>query len=225
MYDSETSANELLINLKKEIDASKEIPLSTYVRWLNSLERFIYRAIVKEQICEDKSLTAKNDDDYYMPKFESVALGDYKFRDILAVYYHYDEGYGGYSKDLYPSGIELLKVNKQSRNLVDNCFYENEDGTLGICLDDVLMESCDGASVTIAHVAYPEKKSSGDSKVVGGNVMIPLEFIGMVEAKIRYEAYMLCEEPSVAANWLNIYNTQLEDFKIWHELQARRYGS
>lgn len=225
MYDSETSANELLINLKKEIDASKEIPLSTYVRWLNSLERFIYRAIVKEQKYEEKALIVKTSGSYYMPEFEPVALEGYKFRDILAVYYHYGEGYGDYPKDLYPSGVELLKVSKQSRKLIDNCFYENEDGTLGICLDDVLMESCDGASLTIAHVTYPEKKSSGDSKVVGGNVMIPLEFIGMVEAKIRYEAYMLCEEPAVAANWLNIYNTQLEDFKIWHELQARRYGS
>lgn len=255
MYDSEITAEELIKGLMDEIDASVEIPLSTYVRWLNSLERFLYRSIVKESQLEKvdlvpigESVEGEDDDldfqtlgDTIMSgEFEPIELVGYKFRDILSVYYHYADG-GGYPDEFYPSGVELMKVAKGSRELVDNCYYDDGDGKLGICMDDVLAESGESAYLTISRVRYPEKKeiieggkirTKGEGKDEDGNdifvecnVMVPVEFIEMVCAKIRYEAYMLCEEPQVAANWLNVFNSQLEDFKTWHDMQKKTYGS
>lgn len=248
MYDSEITADKLIKGLMDEIDASVEIPLSTYVRWLNSLERFLYRSIVKESQVEKVDLvpigesTEGEDDDLDFQtlgdtimsgEFEPIELVGYKFRDILSVYYHYVDG-GGYPDEFYPSGVELMKVAKGSRELVDNCYYDDGDGKLGICMDDVLAESGESAYLTISRVRYPEKKEIIENEVtegevtedsIAGNVMVPLEFIEMVCAKIRYEAYMLCEEPQVAANWLNVFNSQLEDFKAWHDMQKKTYGS
>ena len=56
------------------------------------------------------------------------------------------------------------------------------------------------------------------------NVMLPIEFIDLVKAKLRGEAYKLANEDSIAAKWLNDYNTLLETFKAWIADKSSNFG-
>ena len=46
-------------------------------------------------------------------------------------------------------------------------------------------------------------------------VMLPYEFLDLVKARLRGEAYKLANEDDTAAKWLNDYNVLLENFKNW----------
>ena len=56
------------------------------------------------------------------------------------------------------------------------------------------------------------------------NVMVPLEFIDLVKAKLRGEAYKLANEDDIAAKWLNDYNILLETFKAWISEKSSNFG-
>ena len=49
MFDSGITARQLIDELKGEVDVAIEIPDSSYVSWLNSLEQLLYSEIIKEQ--------------------------------------------------------------------------------------------------------------------------------------------------------------------------------
>ena len=54
--------------------------------------------------------------------------------------------------------------------------------------------------------------------------MLPVEFIDLVKAKLRGEAYKLANEDNHAAKWLNDYNTLLETFKAWIADKSANFG-
>ena len=54
--------------------------------------------------------------------------------------------------------------------------------------------------------------------------MIPLEFIDLVKAKLRGEAYKLVNEDGIASKWLNDYNILLETFKLWITSKSSNFG-
>ena len=59
------------------------------------------------------------------------------------------------------------------------------------------------SEMTIVYFARPAVKTSNQP----GNVMVPYEFTDLVRAKLRGEAYKLCNEDAVAAKWLSDYNS------------------
>ena len=46
-------------------------------------------------------------------------------------------------------------------------------------------------------------------------VPVPIDFIDMVKAKIRGDMYNISNDDDLAAKWYNIYNSRIEDFKIF----------
>lgn len=49
MFDSGIKPSELIDELKNEIDIAIDIPVSTYVNLLNSVEQLLYSEVIKEQ--------------------------------------------------------------------------------------------------------------------------------------------------------------------------------
>jgi len=79
--------------------------------------------------------------------------------------------------------------------------------------------------IEIIYFIKPLLKTVNDKdEVQGGNVMLPIEFIEIAKSKLRAEAYMIENEYTPAANWINNYNILLENFKQWLTDKAAQFG-
>jgi hypothetical protein len=51
-----------------------------------------------------------------------------------------------------------------------------------------------------------------------------VEWLDLLAARMRGEAYKVANEDGLAGKWMNDYNMQLESFKIWAAKRNERYG-
>lgn len=195
MFNSGKSVKELITELKSEVDIAPEIPTSTYLIWLNSIEQLCYSEFIKEQreiIVENPTTSVS------LANLEiSTDEAPIRFEDIYAV---------------YSDGVQLMKTTLASGQIFPDTFYKNGDN-LGLNLPYMTKE------LKIIYFVRPKIKTAET-----GNVMMPIEFIDLVKAKMRGEAYKLVNEDSVASKWLNDYNVLLENFKAWCDNRASQFG-
>ena len=200
MFDSGIKVNELVDELiNTEVDIALDIPKSTYVSWLNSLQQLIYSEIIKEQ----KKLTI------------ATSNSCIKFSDILP-----EEGESGIRfEDIHTvytkSGIQLIKSTLTSGDIFPNTYYKENNG-IGFHTTDKSGE------LTIIYFVRPaliDASAIGDARV-----MLPIEFIDLAKSKLRGEAYKLANEDNLAAKWINDYNVLLETFKAWITSRASSLG-
>ena len=195
MFDSGKSVKELITELKDEVDVAYEIPTSTYLIWLNSIEQLCYSEFIKEQreiIVENPTTSVS------LANLEiSTDEAPIRFEDIYAV---------------YADGVQLMKTTLASGQIFPDTFYKNGDN-LGLNLPYMTKE------LKIIYFVRPKIKTADT-----GNVMMPIEFMDLVKAKMRGEAYKLVNEDSVASKWLNDYNVLLENFKAWCDNRASQFG-
>ena len=204
MFDSGISVKNLVDELKNsEIDIALEIPDATYVSWLNSLQQLLYTEIIKEQKKTTLQGTILN------PVSLSLIMTDSGentpiFEDIHAV---------------YADGVQLIKSTLASGVIFPNTFYKNNNN-IGYHTQWPIQE------MTIVHIVKPAlvTVTSHGNISDGVNVMVPIEFIDLVKAKLRGEAYKLANEDALAAKWLNDYNTLLETFRAWITEKASNFG-
>lgn len=194
MFDSGKSVAELIDELKDEVDIALEIPDSSYIGWLNSLEQLCYSEIIKEQ----REITVSNPTSPISLSGLSVsdAESPIRFEDIYAV---------------YADEVQLMKTTLASGQIFPDTFYKENDN-LGFNSPYMTKE------LKIIYFARPKIKTDES------NVMFPVEFVDMVKAKLRGEAYKLANEDALAGKWLNDYNVALENFKAWCENKTSQFG-
>ena len=195
MFNSGKTVAELITELRDEVDIALEIPSSTYLLWLNSIEQLCYSEIIKEQ--RDVKVLAPT-----TPiSMESLTVSEdeapIRFEDIYAV---------------YADDVQLMKTTLASGQIFPDTFYKQNDD-LGFNSPYKTKE------LKIVYFARPKVKTSE-----AGNVMLPIEFIDLVKAKMRGEAYKLVNEDALAGKWLNDYNVLLETFKAWCNSKASQFG-
>lgn len=195
MFDSGKSVKELITELKDEVDVAFEIPTSTYLIWLNSIEQLCYSEIIKEQ----REIIVKNPTTPIALSNLTVSGNEapIRFEDIYAV---------------YADDVQLMKTTLASGQIFPDTFYKQNDN-LGLNLPYLTQE------LKIIYFVRPKIKTSET-----GNVMMPIEFMDMVKAKMRGEAYKLMNEDSLAGKWLVDYNVSLENFKSWCNNKASKFG-
>lgn len=195
MFNSGKSVSELITELRDEVDIALEIPTSTYLLWLNSIEQLCYSEFIKEQR-EIKVLNPTT----------PIVIGDLtvseeeapiRFEDIYAV---------------YADDVQLMKTTLASGTIFPDTFYKHND-YLGTNIP------CQTRELKIIYIARPKVKTAEE-----GNVMMPIEFIDLVKAKMRGETYKLVNEDEIAGKWLNDYNMMLENFKAWCSNRSSRFG-
>ena len=206
MFDSGISVKNLIDELKNtEVDIALEIPNITYVTWLNALQQILYTEIIKEQkkrvfkppfnIEEGISLEAENNEN--KPSFE----------DIHTVYAKLDE-----------YDVQLIKSTVTSGMIFPNTYYKNNEKLYFNTKEEP-------TELTVVYYVKPKLvKTDEEDEITEGNVMIPIEFIDLVKAKLRGEAYKLANEDNIAAKWLNDYNNLLETFKVWIASKSSTFG-
>lgn len=199
MFNSGISVKDLIDELKNtEIDIALEIPDKTYVTWLNSLQQLLYTEVIKEQ----KKTTLKGP--FQKPfNLSILATPDNenkpRFEDIYAI---------------YADRVQLIKSTVTSGVIFPNTFYK-ENNNVGY------NTTTEPKELTIVYFVRPALIKNIEDDV---NVMVPVEFIDLVKAKLRGEAYKLANEDTIAAKWLNDYNILLETFKAWITEKSANFG-
>ena len=198
MFNSGISVKELVDELITEVDIALDIPQSTYVQWLNALQQVLYTEIIKEQ---RKTVLESNLDNPI--SLSLITVGDDenrpRFEDIYAV---------------YADDVQLMKSTVASGDIFPNTFYKSNND-IGYHTDKT------PKAFTIVYIVKPALVAN---EINDAKVMVPIEFIDLVKAKLRGEAYKLANEDEIAANWLTDYNVLLETFKMWVTERSPKFG-
>lgn len=199
MYDSGVKCSEFIDSITAEADISIEIQPDSWYRWLNTVEQFIYTEILDEYASAEINYTS-----------DSVALSTLTVPSGCASV-TYDDVIAVYADDVQveKSGIKGV-MNFSDKNL----YYTDYNGNLVLSLTEVPYK------ITVIYRLRPIMKTETGNQ----NVAVPTEFLDMVSARLRGEAYKIANEDGLAGKWLADYNTQLESFKVWAEKRNKRYG-
>lgn len=203
MFDSGISVKNIIDELIAEVDIALNIPNATYVQWLNSLQQLLYTEIIKEQ----KKITVSEWENNLVDL--SSINGEIKekrpiFEDIYTVYTN--------------DGTQLIKTTVHSGIIFKNTFFRVTD-MLGFNTQET------PEYLTIVYFVRPALVKVDDNDEINDvNVMVPVEFIDLVKAKLRGEAYKLANEDDLAAKWLDDYNILLETFKAWIAGKSPTFG-
>jgi hypothetical protein len=202
MFDSGISVNNLIEELNTEVDIALDIPNATYVTWLNALQQLLYSEVIKEQKKTTIVGVIPNPVELSYICDESIENRP-RFEDIHAI---------------FADGVQLIKSTVTSGAVFPNNFYK-ENNNIGYNIKPA------PSSMTIVYFTKPKLVEVDDNdNIIDANIMVPIEFIDLVKAKLRGEAYKLANEDGIAAKWLNDYNMLLETFKAWISEKSSNFG-
>ena len=74
--------------------------------------------------------------------------------------------------------------------------------------------------ITVIYRVRPALKYADEESYIN----LPVEFVDMLAARLRAEAYKLANDDAQGAKWMMDYNTQLETLKVWASMRNVRYG-
>jgi hypothetical protein len=207
MFINNLTYQDLVDEVKSEVDIALEIPNEIYFRWLDALTSLLYTEVIKEQtICVIEPAPQSP----FLPMVEDDWGDKYEvsFEDVIAV---------------YADDVQLIKSTPTSGIIFPNTFYKHS------------YANPNDSSASYSTVGYnteftPQKLTlvciNKNWGVGDGNcfVMLPNEFIDLAKSKLRGEAYKLANEDELAAKWLNDYNVLLENFKAWIAEKSPDFG-
>lgn len=199
MFDSKINVQDLIKQLNDEADVALPIPDESYILWLNALEQLLYSEFIQEYgKIELDSISDEivSIDTLKVPNGENGI----RFEDIHAV---------------YADEKQLIESTVASGVIFPDTYYKIQNN-IGLNLKQI------PDKLTIIYVVRPELKTADN--ISSKNVMVPVEFIDLVKAKLRGEAYKIANEDSIAAKWLNDYNFLLENFKSWISSKQSKFG-
>ena len=217
MFNSGILASSLISALKAEVDVAIPISNKSYVDSLNSLEQLLYTEIIRE--LREAEVTAYNTSENPYPKNITlydipVYSGEKKvvFEDVYAIY--------------DSNGVQLKKSTVAMKQAFPNIWYKSEYNAYDEH-DEIVACPKDHTEThfTVIYFVRPALKTVNGSDVVSsGYVMVPVEFIDLVKAKLRADAYKIANEDALAAKWMNDYNVLLETFKQWVDNRRPHFG-
>lgn len=92
-------------------------------------------------------------------------------------------------------------------------YYTDYSGNLCIRMD------YEPSVLRVVYRIRPSVKVTGEE-----HVALPVEWLDMLAARLRAEAYKIANTDDQAGKWMQDYNVQLESFKIWATKRNERYG-
>lgn len=204
MFESGITASILIADIKTETDIALDLGDSTYLSFLNETEQLLYSEIIKEQAAITLSDIYETSITLSTITGRPANTDPIRFSDIYTVF---AQSEGGYME-------QLIKTNlASSDNIFHGCYWEDNGD---ICLSEL------HPVVRIVYFVRPKIKDL--TNYSSETVKLPPEFISLIKAKMRAEAYKLANEDVLAAKWINDYNVLLEDFRMWIEQRRAQFG-
>lgn len=200
MYHSGVTVGELIVEMQEEVDIAGVVPDSAYYRWISSLEALLYSDV----LLFDRQASLAAVDGFLDLSLLTVGEGE---RAVL-----FDD-----VRKVYLDGEELTRSGRVGAYQFDeekSIYYPDENGIRV----SVYGEGGDETYDIIWRVIPAPKTGDGDE------VMLPMEWLDMVMARLRGEAYKVANDDEQAAKWLGDYNTQLTSFREWAAVRGQRYG-
>lgn len=191
MYDCGITAKAFIETVQGEADISAVIPEASWLRWINTVEQFLYAEILAEYVRAEIP---------YAEKIPLASIGEgVTYDDIISV---------------YGDDVELDRAGVIAGTAVERPMYWTDyDG-------NVILRTADVPSqVFVVYRLRPAIKKTGAE-----TIRIPVEWLDLLAARMRGEAYKVANEDGLAGKWMNDYNMQLESFKIWAAKRNERYG-
>lgn len=192
MYDCGITAKAFIETVQGEADISAVIQEASWLRWINTVEQFLYAEILAEHVQVE------------VPYTEKIPFGEIGenviYDDVISVY--------GDDVELDRAGV-IAGIGVPDRPM----YWTDYAGNL------VLHPVYDPAVVTIVYRLRPAVKVTGEE-----HIHLPVEWLDLLAARMRSEAYKIANEDGLAGKWMQDYNMQLESFKIWAAKRNERYG-
>lgn len=225
MFDSGITAAQLVSELKKETDIAMPVPNSVYADSINYVQQMLYAEIIREEgiISFPADADADGINIEPVPNDNNPELTLYevniaeapeeqdkiRFEDIRLVYW---------------GGVELIKSTAAACRIFGNAYAKSaRGGLITLSVDERTKNAADGR-VNIIYYKRPKLIRADRNGFTDGNIMLPAEFIDLIKTKVRGEVYKTVNEDSLAAKWLNDYNSILESFKMWIGGTAPTFG-
>lgn len=191
MYDCGITAKAFIETVQGEADISAVIPEASWLRWINTVEQFLYAEILAEYVRVEIP---------YAEEIPLTSIGEgVTYDDIVSV---------------YGDDVELDRAGVIAGTVVERPMYWTDyEG-------NVILRPIDVPSqVFVVYRLRPTIKKTGAE-----TIQIPVEWLDLLAARMRGEAYKVANEDGLAGKWMNDYNMQLESFKIWAAKRNERYG-
>lgn len=193
MYDCGITAKAFIETIRAEADISIPVPDASYLRWINTVEQFLYAEILEEYVRVTLPWAG-----------ETIALTEIGegviYDDIVSVY--------GDDAELDRAGV-IAGTDVTDRPM----YWTDYRGNLVLRMPETPSE------VTVVYRLRPALKTDGTE-----NICIPSEWLDMLAARLRAEAYKIANEDGQAGKWMQDYNAQLETFGVWAARRNERYG-
>lgn len=208
MFDSGVSAKALIDGLKQEVDVAIPIADAEYISWLNSLHYLLYTEIIKEQAKAELTIGSGGDMQTEGTCECDVESESFRFEDIYTVYA--DVVIGDKNET-----VQLIKSTMTNGVIFPFTYYKS-GRKLGYHIPVV------PEKLTVIYFAKPDLIT--EENYDEACAAVPVEFLDLVKAKLRGEAYKLANEGSLAAVWINDYNVLLENFRVWVQNRTATLG-
>ena len=191
MYDCGITAKAFIETVQGEADISAVIPEASWLRWINTVEQFLYSEILAEYVRVEIP---------YAEKIPLASIGEgVTYDDIISV---------------YGDDVELDRAGVIAGTAVERPMYWTDyEGNV------ILRTAVVPSQVFVVYRLRPTIKKTGAE-----TIRIPVEWLDLLAARMRGEAYKVANEDGLAGKWMNDYNMQLESFKIWAAKRNERYG-
>lgn len=201
MYDSGIKASRLIADTISETDVWIDIPMTDYLGWIDEVEQLLYSEIIKETATYEKSASVNTSGEVDLNSVSTDGESDKpRFDDIYAV---------------YADGVQLIHTEGNVGHIFPDCYWK-DGGNLKYRLEKA------PSKLTIYYFVRPKLKTSagGDQKTI----KLPPEWVGIIRAKLRGEAYKVVNEDNQAAKWINDYNILIQQFTQYMSARKPELG-
>ena len=201
MFDSGVTAKDIVDSIRgtdilpPEVDIAPDIPEATYYTWIDEAEQLLYSEIIREITLWSK--TGGIASPFNLSAVTAAGAAPVRFEDIYAVHIN---------------DVQLAHVTAVGALFPDTYWKQNN----ALCFSTQKTS----ATLKIYYNIRPALKAGSPTQTV----KLPVEWLPIIRAKLRGEAFKLVNEDGLAAKWLNDYNVLLEQFKQYMAARTPQFG-
>ena len=199
IFNSNCKVNGYIDNIMNEANVISGVPKETFLRWYNELIEFLYSEIVQHERLKEFE-TSKE-----VPCFPFNGRDDerdIKYENIRSVF----------------AGTTQLSRSRPSQiGRIENIYYLDSNNILDFCVG---YGNTEESYILKLFYNYIPKEVTEDSDAT---IPLPSPFVEMVASKLRGELYKIVNDDELSAKWLNDFNNQLENFKIYVSERRKKF--